>query len=457
MMLMLIMILCCASYTISQSSPEVVIDGYTFDSVHPSPATLELGATLVLVCRVSGIPQHFPIAYQWTCPNGPCISNSYQGRSITGGNILKVNITSTNDSGIYTCGVSSNQLVNIYQQNYTLNITGGTVVHSFGRLFSQEHIITDRYQILPPGVSTGTGEITCRTSTGSFEIIGVYNLQSLANFGLHEVRKDQTTSLLLQESFLNSSTSIEGFCADAGINYFYLPQIGEPGHVRLLITNATDQSIKVKVQWQPTVPTNTVIRVIVGYERHDLGVSLPGFYKNIADRSKYTYRSLVPGAKYVLVAQGLTGLQNEIKLTMNVTRTEWKTDEIAPSAPRSVIVTQAYDNWAEVNWIPPLEPNGDVHYIVWYSISVNGTEMRSKLNCTSFITYCNLTGLERRVTYNITVAAENSAGNSQVRVEYRHDPVFASTTVTVIPDRTYVQNSCVHICLHSIAAFSHCM
>ena len=103
---------------------------------------------------------------------------------------------------------------------------GGTVVHSFGRLFSQEHIITDRYQILPPGVSTGTGEITCRTSTGSFEIIGVYNLQSLANFGLHEVRKDQTTSLLLQESFLNSSMSIEGFCADAGINYFYLPQIG---------------------------------------------------------------------------------------------------------------------------------------------------------------------------------------------------------------------------------------
>ena len=66
----------------------------------------------------------------------------------------------------------------------------------------------------------------------------------------------------------------------------------------------------------------------MGYERHDLGVSLPGFYKNIADRSKYTYRSLVPGAKYVLVAQGLTGLQNEIKLTMNVTRTEWKTDEI---------------------------------------------------------------------------------------------------------------------------------
>ena len=44
-------------------------------------------------------------------------------------------------------------------------------------------------------------------------------------------------------------------------------------------------------------------RVIVGYERHDLGVTLQGEYANIFRRTQHTFSSLVPGARYTVVVQ----------------------------------------------------------------------------------------------------------------------------------------------------------
>ena len=73
----------------------MVIDGYTVDSTQSSPASLPLGTALVLVCRVSGIPQR-QIKYNWTCPDGPCERPRYAGRKVVGG----------------------------YSQNYTLNVSG---------------------------------------------------------------------------------------------------------------------------------------------------------------------------------------------------------------------------------------------------------------------------------------------------------------------------------------------
>ena len=47
-------------------------------------------------------------------------------------------------------------------------------------------------------------------------------------------------------------------------------------------------------------------RIIVGYERHDLGVTLQGEYANIGRSTQHTFSSLVPGARCTVVVQGFS-------------------------------------------------------------------------------------------------------------------------------------------------------
>ena len=112
-------------YIFPLGSPKVtvVIDGYTVDSTLSSRAKLPLGTALVLVCRVSGIPQR-QIKYNWTCPNGPCDRPECVGRKVVNGSILAVNITSVSDGGTYTCEVSRDEADGGYSQNYTLIVSG---------------------------------------------------------------------------------------------------------------------------------------------------------------------------------------------------------------------------------------------------------------------------------------------------------------------------------------------
>ena len=112
-------------YIFPLGSPEVtvVVDGYTVDSTQSSPASLPLGTALVLVCRVSGIPQR-QIKYNWTCPDGPCERPGYVGRKVVNANILAVNITSQGDGGTYTCDISRDEGDGEYSQKYTLNVSG---------------------------------------------------------------------------------------------------------------------------------------------------------------------------------------------------------------------------------------------------------------------------------------------------------------------------------------------
>ena len=79
-----------------------------------------------------------------------------------------------------------------------------------------------------------------------------------------------------------------------------------------------------------------------------------------------------------------------------------------PSAPRYPCIIGDDTDGIELNWIPPLEPNGDVYYLIEYNDG-NGA---SSINTSSESTYYSLTGLQRGVTYNITVVAVNSAGRS---------------------------------------------
>ena len=76
----------------------IVIDGYTPEGTLDSGDTVQLGTTVILVCRVTGIPYGVETCIFWTCPNlqGPCN---------VGKNILKIPLISTSDGGNYTCTV----------------------------------------------------------------------------------------------------------------------------------------------------------------------------------------------------------------------------------------------------------------------------------------------------------------------------------------------------------------
>ena len=50
-----------------------------------------------------------------------------------------------------------------------------------------------------------------------------------------------------------------------------------------------------------------IARVIIGYQRLDLGVPVVGEYGNNGMGSSRTFSSLVPGAKYRITAWGLSG------------------------------------------------------------------------------------------------------------------------------------------------------
>ena len=87
----------------------VVIDAY------PNTAMVEQGTTLVLVCRVVGVPSTTVLSYQWTCPGGSCDAGAVDpewAAKVQQGNILVVNVRNGNDAGNYTCTVmdSSTQL-----------------------------------------------------------------------------------------------------------------------------------------------------------------------------------------------------------------------------------------------------------------------------------------------------------------------------------------------------------
>ena len=79
-----------------------------------------------------------------------------------------------------------------------------------------------------------------------------------------------------------------------------------------------------------------------------------------------------------------------------------------PTQPRKVKITRIFQNSVELNWLPPTEPNGEVHYVIYYTPE-GGTEQ--SIDTGSDLTHYNLTGLERnRVYTNIAVQAVNILG-----------------------------------------------
>ena len=81
-----------------------------------------------------------------------------------------------------------------------------------------------------------------------------------------------------------------------------------------------------------------------------------------------------------------------------------------PSSARRLTITRVFQDGVELNWLPPIDPNGEVHYVIYYTPE-GGTEQ--SIGTGSNLTHYNLTGLERnRVYTSIAVEAANSAGRS---------------------------------------------
>ena len=69
---------------------------------------VEQGTTLVLVCRVVGVPFTTVLSYQWTCPGGSCDAGAVDpewAARIQQDNILVVNVRNGSNNGAYTCTV----------------------------------------------------------------------------------------------------------------------------------------------------------------------------------------------------------------------------------------------------------------------------------------------------------------------------------------------------------------
>ena len=93
-----------------------------------------------------------------------------------------------------------------------------------------------------------------------------------------------------------------------------------------VVTNTTDVRIVLNdIPSDIGRQTKKIGRVIVGYERHDLGVTLQGEYVNNERRTQHTFSSLVPGARYTVVVQGVTPSAMGRQRSQHVTRRDFKT------------------------------------------------------------------------------------------------------------------------------------
>ena len=83
-----------------------------------------------------------------------------------------------------------------------------------------------------------------------------------------------------------------------------------------------------------------------------------------------------------------------------------------------------FQDGVELNWLPPTEPNGEVHYVVEYKREDSGN--CTSVNTTSDSTHYNLTGLHSGTNYTIRVVAVNSVGRAAIT----HTPNSSTATPT---------------------------
>ena len=86
-------------------------------------------------------------------------------------------------------------------------------------------------------------------------------------------------------------------------------------------------------------------------------------------------------------------------------------------------------NGVELNWLPPTEPNGEVHYVIEYKRGDSGNW--TSVNTTSDSTHYNLTGLHSGTNYTVRVVAVNTAGRAPIIIATTPTSNIATVDITV--------------------------
>ena len=103
---------------------------------YPSTQPVPLGTTVVLVCRVVGVPEEdSPPSYQWICLNGDCTSDIDVSR-IQDANSVSVNVLGQNDEGQYSCTVSG------VTATYSMSVTSRYSAHTYILVSCSKHKFT---------------------------------------------------------------------------------------------------------------------------------------------------------------------------------------------------------------------------------------------------------------------------------------------------------------------------
>ena len=87
---------------------------------------VEQGTTLVLVCRVVGVPSTTVMSYQWTCSGDSCDVGAVDpewAAKVQQSNILVVNVLNGNDAGNYTCTVQDSTPKKLGRASYSVAVT----------------------------------------------------------------------------------------------------------------------------------------------------------------------------------------------------------------------------------------------------------------------------------------------------------------------------------------------
>ena len=95
--------------------------------------------------------------------------------------------------------------------------SGGSVVHSFGRLIPHEFPITDLQQISGPD---GIGGITCTVSSGTARFVA--NGGQLETGGVTHTRNGATATLVVNPTDVGSFQNRELYCTNIATNFFSL-------------------------------------------------------------------------------------------------------------------------------------------------------------------------------------------------------------------------------------------
>ena len=96
---------------------------------YPNTTEVEQGTTVVLVCRVVGVPYGSELTYSWTCASGSTCDNpsepSQYGSRRQYNNTVVVDIVNVWDNGDYQCNVSNrSDGVILGSDTHRISVTG---------------------------------------------------------------------------------------------------------------------------------------------------------------------------------------------------------------------------------------------------------------------------------------------------------------------------------------------